>query len=55
MVVGDREGTGGGGALSYLYAVFGTAFMFNSTGRRPVRVCECVVSVIGIFPTILDM
>ncbi len=38
VIVGDRDGRGGGGALSYLYAVFGTAFMFNSTGRRPVSV-----------------
>ena len=44
VIVGlDREGRGGGGALSYLYTVFGTAFMFNSTGRRPVSVCVCVL------------
>ena len=42
VVVGDREGRGGGGARSYLYTVFGTAFMFNSTGRRPVSVCVWV-------------
>ncbi len=54
VVVGAREGRGGGGARSYLYTVLGTAFMFNSTGRRPVSVsvsvyvsvcvseCECV-------------
>ena len=48
FVLGDREGTGGGGALSYLYAVFGTAFMFNSTGRRPVSVCGLCGIIITI-------
>ncbi len=54
VVVGAREGRGGlfsdwtgageklgGGARLYLYTVLG-AFMFNSTGRRPVSVCVCV-------------
>ncbi len=40
VMVGDREGRGGGGARSYLYTVLGTAFMFNSTGRRPVSECD---------------
>ena len=32
VTVGDRAGTGGGGALSYLYSSLGTSFMSSSTG-----------------------
>ena len=39
----DRGGEGEGLNLLYLYMVFGTAFMLNSTERRPVCVCVCVV------------
>ena len=42
VTVGDRVGTGGGGALSYLYSSLGTSFMSSSTGSRPVCVCVCV-------------
>ena len=42
VTVGDRAGTGGGGALSYLYNSLGTSFMFSSTGSRPVCVCVCL-------------
>ena len=34
-MVGDRAGTGGGGALSYLYTSLGTSFISSSTGSRP--------------------
>ena len=49
MVVGDREGREGGGAQSYLYTVFGTAFMVNSTGRRPVSVCVSVCVCVCVY------
>ena len=35
VMVGDRAGTGGGGALSYLYTSLGTSFISSSTGSRP--------------------
>ena len=41
VTLGAREGMGGGGALLYLYTSLGTAFIFSSTGRRPVE-CVCV-------------
>ena len=59
VVVGDREGRGGGGARSYLYTVLGTAFMFNSTGRQPVSVsvcvcvCVCVCACVCVFVSLL--
>ena len=42
VTVGDRAGTGGGRALSYLYSSLGISFMSSSTGSRPVCVCVCV-------------
>ncbi len=49
VMVGDREGRGGGGARSYLYVVLGTAFIFISTGRRPVSV-RIVIESLYYYP-----